>query len=513
MKKLLLPVLGFILLGACQDTLDRPTEAKGPEKEIKERQKGQARMVVSSPLEIACRIADMGDNENPAALTRTLVDATYSDSEEPFVSLIEANRLKVMASLTPEQLDSINNDEDELEFCPADSVIADIQFAMLLNSDREIQVGEFIYKYLPNGVAYVHEKYADELKNIEAVTRPIKVTSVNVGQPMRATQNTNFIPIDYMALTIEDEFFHQDDCIYEHDPNEPPGNSRGGDDTSPLPPAPSGLRLSNGITIPAANIREIGESDSGDANWFQGAWNGLWGKHVVALNKFEKKRQLNLNFYDQNYFIYANIGTKLKMQKKVCGIWWNVKAPEMEQGWDAVCVEYELPKPIQPDMFTYPGMSNPTVHTKHNFPFTNEECILLKIPLIDYNFTIKDLNKAFNTALNKALDLASNEVKKLVKQEKKPVGLIIMEDQKSYIIYGPYSQHVRDKRSVESKFYIRWFPGEWEFGFSYGASGLELKRIKIDRNDGVSLFTGRVYGAIKYNGKWLAARISYRKKK
>ena len=49
MKKLLLPVLGFILLGACQDTLDRPTEAKGPEKEI------------------ACRIADMGDNENPAA--------------------------------------------------------------------------------------------------------------------------------------------------------------------------------------------------------------------------------------------------------------------------------------------------------------------------------------------------------------------------------------------------------------------------------------------------------------
>ena len=35
----------------------------------------------------------------------------------------------------------------------------------------------------------------------------------------------------------------------------------------------------------------------------------------------------------------------------------------------------------------------------------------------------------------------------------------------------------------------------------------QLVRIKIPKTDGIEIYRGNVYGAIKYKGKWLAARI------
>lgn len=90
-----------------------------------------------------------------------------------------------------------------------------------------------------------------------------------------------------------------------------------------------GISLKNGVYIPASSIRDVNYYGRGDGNWFHRTWNGIWGRNVVAINKFSKRRKLTMNFYDQNYIIYANIGTNLRMQKKVCGIWWNIKAQEI----------------------------------------------------------------------------------------------------------------------------------------------------------------------------------------
>lgn len=54
-----------------------------------------------------------------------------SDNEIKFVSLYEQNYNKLMESLTPEQIEEIANDEDELEYWPTDSVISDFQFQCL----------------------------------------------------------------------------------------------------------------------------------------------------------------------------------------------------------------------------------------------------------------------------------------------------------------------------------------------------------------------------------------------
>lgn len=108
---------------------------------------------------------------------------------------------------------------------------------------------------------------------------------------------------------------------------------------------------------------------------------------------------------------------------------------------------------------------------------------------------------AAKTAFDKASSWAKGEA-----GNADNIGLLCEQDKYTYVIHGPYSKCVYNKRSVESKFDSRWFPGDWEFTFSF-ASKFKLVRIKIPRNDGIEIYRGSVYGAIKYKGKWLAARI------
>lgn len=506
MNKVVTFLLSIIILSSCQDNAIIQDEKNPPESEYNQ-QSGMQRIVASSPEEIKQLISQIGDRTNP--LSRSHSTVSLSNNEEPFVSLIEANRQKVMESLTPAQLDSIANDEDELEFCPADSVIADIQFAQLLNAEREIQVGQTVYKYMPNGVAYSDEIYAEELKTIESVTSDIEVTPENVGTPMQVAANVEFIPLQYYDKSQDDMMDKNSGNDFNYAGNYGSGSNSGTVSNEKNDSGSNnaiGMTLSNGVQIPVSDIRDINYYDKGDGNWFHRTWTGLWGRNVVAIKKFSKNKKLTMNFYDQNYIIYANIGTKIKMQKKVCGIWWNIKAEEMILGWETVTVKYQIPQPIPPSTFTYNGMTNPTVSTYHPFPFSDENVLIIHIPFTNYDFTTKDLNKAFKSAAQLAFKQASDWVKEESKSADK-IGLTCFNETDAYIIHGPYSTSKKNKRSMESKFYAKWFPGTCQFQFSIGRS-VNLKNIKFSKNDEVELYRGIVYGAIKYNGKWLAARIT-----
>lgn len=509
MKKFIFLLTGVAILTACQDNVIQPEQDTPKAETQKNVQEGMQRIVASSPEEIELLITQMGNGVQPAS--RAVSSVTLSNNEEEFVSLIEANRQKVMSSLTPLQLDSIANDEEELEFCPADSVIADIQFAQLLNADREIQVGQTVYKYVPNGVAYTDVSHAADLKTIEAVTSNIQVTPENEGQPMRVTSNVDFRPIQYQFVQFDDQLVDGGGGGYTGGGStggspSSGGSSSGGNTTGTS--SPTGIKLSNGYTIPVSDIRDINYYDKGDGNWLHRTWTGIWGRNVVAIKKFSSKRKLTMNFYDQNYIIYANIGTKLKMQKKVCGIWWNIKAEEMVQGWETVTIKYTMPEPTIPKFVNpYNNKNEIPQYAWNPFPYGKDNVLLLTIPYINYEFTTSDLNKAFNAGLNFAWNKATGIVKGLINNDKSRVGLMAFNNKDTYVIYGPYSEGHSKKKSVETKFYAKWFPGTYEFGFSLGSS-IKLSKVSFSGNDGVELYRGVVFGAIKYNGKWLAARIT-----
>lgn len=103
MNKVVTFLLSIIILSSCQDNAIIQDEKNPPESEYNQ-QSGMQRIVASSPEEIKQLISQIGDRTNP--LSRSHSTVSLSNNEEPFVSLIEANRQKVMESLTPAQLDS-----------------------------------------------------------------------------------------------------------------------------------------------------------------------------------------------------------------------------------------------------------------------------------------------------------------------------------------------------------------------------------------------------------------------
>lgn len=253
MKQIVYLFMGITFLTSCQDNVIQLEQNLLKAETPKDIQEGMQRIVASSPEEIEQLIDQMGDGIQPAS--RAVSSVTLSNNEETFVSLVEANRQKVMSSLTPAQLDSIANDEEELEFCPADSVIADIQFAQLLNADREIQVGQTVYKYVSNGVAYTDVSHANDLKTIESVTSNILVTPENEGQPMRVTSNVDFRPIQYQLVQFDDQLVDGGGGGYTGGGSTGGSSSSGGNTTGTS--SPTGIKLSNGYTIPASDIRDI----------------------------------------------------------------------------------------------------------------------------------------------------------------------------------------------------------------------------------------------------------------
>jgi len=481
-------VLLLALFTSCQDDLTESEFESAKKVNHVEKQDGMQRIVVSSPDDIESLIAQMNDGGTMVTRAVSSTSVSLSDNAEPFVSLIEANKTKVMKSLSTAQLDSIANDEEELEFCPADSVIADIQFAQLLNANREIQVGQTVYKYVANGVAYTDVNNAKELKDIENATKNISVTEKNEGVEMQVSSTVKFRPIQYQATV----------CQVNNNSN----NSTKATSTK------AGIILSNGYTIPLSDIRDINYYDKGDGNWLHRAWSGIWGRNVVAIKKFSTRKKLTMNFYDQNYLIYAKIGTHLKMQKKVCGIWWNIKAEEMVQGWETITIKYTMPKPTL-QMFTNPlnNKQEYPAYTWNPFPYGKDNVLLLNIPFVNYDFTTNDLNKAFKAGLKYAWKIATKEIKKLVNNDSSKAGLMSFNDRNIYVIYGPYSDGHTNIKSMKTNFYAKKFSGICEFGFSLGSS-LKLTNVSLSTNDGVELSRGIVYGAIKYKGKWLAARIT-----
>jgi hypothetical protein len=506
MKKISLIGFGMLILTSCQDkTIQNENDLIDMYSETLE--PGMQRVIASSPEEIKLLISQLSSSSTNRS--RAISSANMSNSEEPFVSLVEANRKKVMESLTPAQLDSILNDEDDLEFSPADSVIADIQFAQLLNADREIQVGETVYKYVSNGVAYTNVVNAAELKTIETITSDIKVTPENEGITLKVSKNVEFKPIQYQLIAFKDNALTAGNITSSNLTTPSDSNTTSSDNNNTTATSTSSsIYLSNGVVIPQTDIRDVNYKEKGDGNWVHRVWTGIWGRNVVACKNFKKNYKLNLNFYDQNYIIYANIGTKLKMQKKVCGIWWNIKADELVQGWETVSIKYTMPEPII-SKFTNP-LNNQNEYPSHAwnpFPYGEDNILLLHIPFINYDFTTNDLNKAFNAGLKLAWNNTTKAVKNLINNDSTKAGLMTFNDNDAYIIYGPYSESYKNKKSIENKFYAKWVPGTYEFGFSLGTT-IKLAKITFSGNDGVELYRGRVFGAIKYKGKWLAARIT-----
>lgn len=495
--KILFFLWGIASLHSCQDENVHEMQAKDLKESIST-DDNPAFLVFSSKEDLKKAIDMMKSGMSTTSVKKVqsikvrsveMVETGCSDSK--FQSLIDAQKQLCLSKFTQEQLDSINSDEEDLEFCLDDSIIADYEFAQLLNSKREIQVNDTIYRYFGNGVAFAPSINAKNMQGIDNEVANISLTEQNIGKELSLSNNVKFIPFAYRVVYSET-------------------NAQA---TSFNDPQRESITLKNGITIPTDKIRDVNYKSKGDGSWLFRTWNRIWGKNVLAINNFSKKRRLRLSFYDQNYIVYANIGTSIKMQKKKIGRWWQCKAEELRLGWTAIELKHTLPKP----MITYinpnikPNLAKDSDYPsfmKHSFPFKNEEVILFHLPFPSYDLKVKDLNAFLKSGIKKVAQEAPRFLQNFINNTKEEQrGLYSANKSVLYVVTGPEEIYKNKKHSIEKKFYAQWFPGEYLIGFGFSNS-FKLNSVKFDGGKSTKLSRGIVYGAVKYNGKWLAARIT-----
>ena len=114
----------MVIMASCHDeiSLAPSGELKTTEEGVAE--SGMQRIIVNSRSEIEELLENADELQNPKS--RASLNLNYSNNEEKFISLMEANKQKVMSSLTQEQLNLLKNDPEEPEYSPSDSIIADI---------------------------------------------------------------------------------------------------------------------------------------------------------------------------------------------------------------------------------------------------------------------------------------------------------------------------------------------------------------------------------------------------
>ena len=515
MKKSFLFLIPLLLAG-CTNELIQPDSTVMVEKSPKA--EGMQRVKVYSRDQLRSLVESMDESR---VLSRSDYGSyLFTENEELFVSLAEANKQKVYSQLTAAQLREIENDPDGLEFEPSDEIIADMRFAQLLNADREIQVGDTVYRYITKGLVYTNVAHAADLKKAELLTFNMdNVLSRGPESPIQISETMMFLPMNYSVQTYDDhdpwgpkeDDDEDSDTSNEGDGTEGPGDGGGVGVPTPTPnPVDSRLTkaitLPNGTTLPTKEIRCINYDEGGAGTWKHHLFTeglGFGGKNLLVTSKFSSNRRLAMNFYDQNYKIYAHIGTKLKMQKQVCGIWWNIKADELIQGWEVVTMKHELKsvcKTINPQ--TNKPENAPFIKDT-NFPIQNAQKIFLHVPLVNYDIKGKDINKAFQNALGIAI---KNAGKILSETDKKDAGVYTGNDDVFYFSRAPYSESYTNRRSIDTKFYKEMKP--FLISFSYNsAAGFGFKSLGFPENKKVTLYSGSVYGAIKYKGEWRAAKI------
>ena len=502
--KFLIAVIPAILFAACSDSVLEPPQEVNGNPATEKSTPGMQRVVVNSREELKLLMDELNASDNSDTRVADHYNISLSENEEGFVSLLEANKQKYFATLTESEKAIIANDPDGLEFCLSDSVIADYQFSCLLNAKREIQIGDTVYRFIDKGVGYTDLRNAPNLDMLDSLTRNLK------HKPSKS--DLDAIKLDKNITFRFASFIACGDTDYGAGGA---GGYFGDGYRDKFPAASEGLTIEDGgqiLYIKPADVREIlySTSKNGDESSLSSAWKNFFGIYISAFKYFSPKVKVNMNFYDQNYVIYSNIGTKLKLQKKVLGIWWNIKSKEMYHGWDMLTLKYDYPKVVT-DYFptNQAGARVTPTYMTTTLPTDEVNNTLLHIPFIEYDFSRKDLFYTFKQALKIAHDRLSSSDKNAVAlaSNNGRQGLFTHNEKNFYVMFGPNSGHTYNKKSMHSKFFSKWFPCDLSVSFEYSAGNFRLTGIHFDTNDHVELYRGIVWGAVKYDGRWLGVRI------
>lgn len=264
----------------------------------------------------------------------------------------------------------------------------------------------------------------------------------------------------------------------------------------------------DGINIPSYDIRRVsfvngkGEDDS---NWLDKFGACLFGSNIVAVNHFDDRHRMRLNMYAQDYIFFHSVGMKVRMQKRVLGIWWRKKAEEFRYGWSNIECMYTFknPAPLIPD-------TNPHVLSKSQGYKRDSGVDLFYVPSSQYNTKSGYIEDVLNEGMADIEDIIREwgDYKTGFDNNAQSIYTIMTdEDGMHVLVVYPQGEEVAYNTGKEKVVWgYDWFRGRYTFSTLF-ETGWEFKSLDLTPNKEIEILRGRIYAAVKYNGKWKACII------
>ncbi|MDX6189944.1 hypothetical protein SGQ83_11335 [Flavobacterium sp. Fl-318] len=214
----------------------------------------------------------------------------------------------------------ISNDvSGDENFDVEDDLIQDPSFAAILNENRELIVGDSLYKYTEQGLYFCLEKNRQKLYNyLNGLKSSSKKNNLTRKMAMVAPVDEEisfFIPEDrpFLEVPLPD--------IPVQDP-------------FPVKPTPRLMKSS----LPISRV----DND--------GFFEKIFGESEVDTEEYGDGRRIKIKFWNQNYFIFSSLGCSARFQKrvKILGVsgWQKSYATQIELGVNDISYEYNYNVPV-----------------------------------------------------------------------------------------------------------------------------------------------------------------------
>ncbi|PKB18871.1 hypothetical protein CLU82_4166 [Flavobacterium sp. 5] len=409
----------------------------------------------------------------------------------------------------------------EIEF--DDELIPDPSFAALLNEDREIYVGDSLYKYTEMGMYFClikdQQKLNNYLNKLSSTSRKIQITNRPVPCPeifMKSTTNKVISELTEVSTGI---------MLFI-----PAGNCGGGNDDSgiPIPPVPR-------LTFPTPpSPRLIKQNLEICTIQKQGFFEKIFGETESDEDYYDDNKRVKTSFWNQNYYIFSSIGCSVRFQKrvKILGIsgWQKSYAEQIELGINNIQYDYKFNVPMFNNVlyvsgptvyYEYKGVKYnqtgqviPTLPTDNpGWPFsTDSNQNVVDIYIFNNDFTISDpqANKLFDQGLRVIANSLSNlnpakaELQKSLDSENLKYNILKAVPFSNKVTFATMGvKWTNNDDNAITHYFDSNFLLTWKSDYKDTAD--YLKGLK--GSTAYSNVTADIYAAALHNGQWKGRRL------
>lgn len=390
----------------------------------------------------------------------------------------------------------IENKLTYIEIIGLDTLIHNPNFARLLNSKGELQVGSEVIRVTPKGTYRYSINYENEFN-------------------LFIDNNT-----DYIGYKIDEDEYRINDQIRFYKTFEEHDN-----DYSLLTDAELEALSCNNVSSAFEVQTRAAEPNFNSFSTFKADRKTIIGKiiqNLIGASKthtlmFEtnSNRKLQGTFYFQNYGVYADIGVKgLTKKKNVIG-WSGTDADEIRVGWDMVLLKKSIPNYYSQALKDIQSIGYfPPQYTSINGERVNMATLIMP----DFEADLKQ--KIISQGVKALYDYAKNKLGSKPTDFDKANGWVIASKHDVYYIIGKKDIIRTKEEKINHLFAQTWM--EFEVGWS-NTNGFFINNVnqnnydqlktwgnaiaKVLSQEKTTLVAGEVYVCARFGSEWQGMKI------